>query len=89
MRFSFQNDLAPQLDDKLGEVENFRAWKHRISLVLEETELDTYISGEVPVPKGDEAKALTYEDTRLIIREEKLGATGDQTLTIQRRSLKR
>ena len=24
----------------------------------EENELDTYISGEVPVPKGDEAKAL-------------------------------
>ena len=30
----------------------------RISLVLEENELDTCISGEVPVPKGGEAKAL-------------------------------
>ena len=29
-----------------------------ISLVLEENELDTYISGEVRVPEGDEAKAL-------------------------------
>ena len=29
-----------------------------ISLVLEENELDSYISGEVPVPEGDEAKAL-------------------------------
>ena len=38
--------------------ENFQAWKYRISLVLEENELDTYISGEVPVPEGDEAKAL-------------------------------
>ena len=28
-----------------------------IPLVLEENELDTYISGEVPVPKEDEAKA--------------------------------
>ena len=45
-------------DDKLGEVEKFKAWKYRISLVLEENELDTYISGEVPVPEGDEAKAL-------------------------------
>ena len=27
-------------------------------MVLEENELDTYISGEVPVPEGDEAKAL-------------------------------
>ena len=31
---------------------------NRISLVLEENELDTYISGEVLVPKGDEDKAL-------------------------------
>ena len=29
-----------------------------ISLVLEGNELDTYISTEVPVPEGDEAKAL-------------------------------
>ena len=29
-----------------------------ISLVLDENELDTYISGEVPVLEGDEAKAL-------------------------------
>ena len=32
--------------------------KYRISLVLEGNELDTYISGEVLVPEGDEAKAL-------------------------------
>ena len=30
----------------------------RISLVLEENELDSYISGEILVPEGDEAKAL-------------------------------
>ena len=34
------------------------AWKYRISLVLEENELDTYITEEVPVPEGDEVKAL-------------------------------
>ena len=42
----------------LVNLKKIRAWKHRISLVLEENELDTYISGEVPIPKGDEAKAL-------------------------------
>ena len=47
-----------KLDDKLEGVDNFRAWKYRISLVLEENELGTYISGEVLVPQGDEAKAL-------------------------------
>ena len=58
MKFSLKNDLAPQLDEKLGEAEKFQARKHRISLVLEENELDTYRSGEVPIPNGIEAKAL-------------------------------
>ena len=58
MRFSFKNDLSHQLDDKLGEVDNFQTWKYWISLTLEENELDTYISGEVPVPEGDKDKSL-------------------------------
>ena len=45
-----------KLDDKLEGVDNFRSCKYRISLVLEENELDSYITEEVPVP--DEAKAL-------------------------------
>ena len=47
-----------KLDEKLEGADNFRAWKYRISLVLEENELDTYISGEVPIPEEDEANAL-------------------------------
>ena len=43
---------------KLEGADNFRAWKYRISLVLEENELDSYISEEVLVLGGDEAKAL-------------------------------
>ena len=58
MRFSVQNNLSHELDDNLGEAKKFRAWKYRISLVLERNELDSYISGEVPVLEGDEAKAL-------------------------------
>ena len=37
---------------------NFWAWKYRISLVVEENELDSYISEEVLVPEGYESKAL-------------------------------
>ena len=33
-----------------------------ISLVLEENELDTYMSGEVPFLEGDEAKSITQEE---------------------------
>ena len=43
---------------KLEGADNFQAWKYRISLILEENELDSYIHEEVPVPEGDEAKAL-------------------------------
>ena len=47
-----------KLDENIEGADNFRAQKYRISLVLEENELDSYIHEKVPVPKGDEAKAL-------------------------------
>ena len=47
-----------KIDEKLEGADNFRAWKYRISLVLEENELDSYISENVPVLEGDEAKAI-------------------------------
>ena len=47
-----------KLDEKLEGVDKFWSWKYRISLVLEENELDSYINEEVLVPKGDDAKAL-------------------------------
>ena len=47
-----------KLDEKLEGVDNFRAWKYRISLVLEDNELDSYVHEEVPVPEGDEEKSL-------------------------------
>ena len=47
-----------KLDENLEGVDNFWAWKYRISLVLEKYELDFYIQKEVPVLEGDEAKSL-------------------------------
>ena len=47
-----------KLDEKLEGANNFRAWKYRISLPLEENELDSYIHEEVPALEGDEAKTL-------------------------------
>ena len=43
-----------QLNDKLGEADNFWAWKYKISLILKENDLDQFISMEVLEPKGDE-----------------------------------
>ena len=51
-----------KLDENLEGADNFWAWKYRISLVLEENELDSYISEEVLVPEGDEGKALHKEN---------------------------
>ena len=47
-----------KLDENIEGDDNFWVRKYMISLVLEENELDSYISEEVPVPEGDEAKAL-------------------------------
>ena len=47
-----------QLNNKHGRADNFRAWKYRISLVLEENDLDNYISEEVPSSQGDEDKDI-------------------------------
>ena len=47
-----------KLDENLEGADNFLAWNYRISLVLEENELDSYIYEEVLVLEGDEAKAL-------------------------------
>ena len=46
------------IDEKLEGAGNFWACNYRISLVLEENELDSYINEEVPIPEGDEAKSL-------------------------------
>ena len=45
-----------KLNENIEGDDNFRDWKYRISLVLEKNELDSYISEEVPVPEGDEAR---------------------------------
>ena len=47
------------IDENIEGADKFQAWKYRISLVLEENELDSYINEEIPVPEGgDEVKAL-------------------------------
>ena len=47
-----------KLDKNIEGADNFWASNYRISLVLEENELNSYINKEIPVPEGDEAKAL-------------------------------
>ena len=45
---------------KLEGADNFWAWKYRISLILEDNDLDKYVTKEFPKLEGEEAKA-TYK----------------------------
>ena len=51
-----------KLVDKLEEVENFRAWKYRIGLILEENDLARFVKEEVPEPANAVDKAKYHKD---------------------------
>jgi hypothetical protein len=52
--------MAPstKLDEKLEGVDNFRAWKYKVMLILEENDLEDFVKEEVPEHNEDEAKAM-------------------------------
>jgi transposase InsO family protein len=52
-----------KLVDKLEGVENFRAWKYRIGLILEENDLARFVKEEVPEPVDATEKAKHQKDT--------------------------
>jgi hypothetical protein len=47
---------STKLDEKLEGADNFRAWKYRVMLILEENDLEDFVKEEVPEPDEDEAK---------------------------------
>ena len=49
--------ISTKLDEKLEGVDNFRAWKYRVMLILEEHDLEGFIEVDIPEPEGDESKA--------------------------------
>ena len=51
-----------KLDEKLEGVNNFKAWKYQIMLILKENDLEGFIKEEVAEPKEDEAKAKYKKD---------------------------
>ena len=50
--------MAPstKLDENLEGADNFRAWKYRVMLILEENDLEDFVKEEVPEPKEDVGK---------------------------------
>jgi hypothetical protein len=55
---------STKLVNKLEGVENFCAWKYRIALILEETNLARFIKEDVPEPTNDAAKTK-HQKTQL------------------------
>jgi hypothetical protein len=53
---------STKLVDKLEGVENFRAWKYKIGLILEENDLAKFIKENVLEPKENEAKEKYKKD---------------------------
>jgi hypothetical protein len=51
------------IDEKLEGVDNFKAWRYRVFLLIEEHDLEKFTKEEVSEPKGDEAKAKHKKDT--------------------------
>ena len=56
--------MAPstKLEDKLEGMENFRAWKYRIGLILQENDLDKYVKEEFSELEEAEAKEKHRKD---------------------------
>ena len=53
---------STKLDENLEGVENFRAWKYRIMLILQENDLDKFVKVEVKEPEEAEAKSKHKRD---------------------------
>ena len=56
--------MAPstKLEDKLEGIENYRAWKYRMGLILKENDLEKYIKDDVAEPEEAEAKEKHKKD---------------------------
>ena len=63
--------MAPstKLEDKLEGIENYRAWKCRMGLILKENDLEKYIKDKVAEPEEAEAKEKHRKD---LIREQRI-----------------
>ena len=56
------NKNRTKLDENLEGADNFRAWKYRVMLILEEHNLEGYIKYEVKEREAEEAKAKHKKD---------------------------
>ena len=53
---------STKLEDRLEGIENFRAWKYRIGLILQENDLYKYVKEEVTEPEEAKSKEKHIKD---------------------------
>jgi hypothetical protein len=53
---------STKLDETLEGVNDFRAWKYRVMLILGENDLVSFVEQDIYEPEGDEAKAKYKKD---------------------------
>jgi len=53
---------STKLDEKLEGVDDFRAWKYRVMLILEENDLVSFVEQDIEELEGYEAKAKYKKD---------------------------
>ena len=51
-----------KLDENIEGAENFKAWKYKIMLILQENDLDQFVKEEVKEPEEAKAKAKHKKD---------------------------
>ena len=80
--------MAPstKLEDKLEGIDNYRAWRYIIGLILKENDLEKYIKGEVAEPEEAEAKEKHKKD---LIRAQRIIAVSTKDHLIPQVSSKK
>jgi hypothetical protein len=53
---------STKLDEKLEGADDFRVWKYKVMLILEENEFVSFVEQDVEEPEGDESKAKYKKD---------------------------
>ena len=56
------------IDENIEGAGNFKSWKYRVMLILEERDLEGYIKDEVKKPEGQEEKVKHKKDMIKSIR---------------------
>jgi hypothetical protein len=54
--------IGTKLDENLEGADDFRAWKYRVMLILEENYLVSFVEQDIEEPEGHEAKGKYEKD---------------------------